>query len=117
MITCKRVSMGNSIYFITHIPNLTHKFVKIRQREGSGTAKKLEESISTAPSGFFLQQAFSNFIDQRHFHVSHAGRHYYTLSFCFFPWSVPIGNSRNFLRPAALPLPACFKNYGSSIAM
>jgi hypothetical protein len=32
---------------------MTNKLIKIRQRDGSGTAKKLEESISTAPSGLF----------------------------------------------------------------
>jgi len=37
------------------------------QREDSGTAKKLEEPISTAPSGFFIcNQAFSDFIEKRH---------------------------------------------------
>jgi hypothetical protein len=40
---------------------LTHRFVKIRQREGSGVAKKLEEPIATAPSGLFIyDQAFSD---------------------------------------------------------
>jgi len=44
--------------------NLTYRFIKIRQREGSGTAKKLEEPIATAPSGlFFYIKAFSNFED------------------------------------------------------
>jgi len=39
--------------------NLTHRFAKSRQREGSGTAKKLEEPVSTAPSGlFFITQYF-----------------------------------------------------------
>jgi len=37
---------------------IIYKFVIIRQRDGSGTAKKLDEPISTAPSGpFFLQQS------------------------------------------------------------
>ena len=30
---------------ITHTPNLTHKFVKIRQRDGSGTAKKIRKIV------------------------------------------------------------------------
>jgi hypothetical protein len=34
--------------------NFTHKFVKIWQRDGSGTAKNLDEPIATAPSGFFI---------------------------------------------------------------
>ena len=67
------------------------------------------EPISTAPSGFFCNRVFSNFIDQQHIRVFHAGRHYYTLSFCSFPWSVSIENSRNFLRPAALSLPGYFE--------
>jgi hypothetical protein len=78
--------------------------------EDSGTAKKLEEPISTAPSGLFIyNQAFFVFVDKHHHHISHAERHYYTLSFCFFPMSVSIENSRNFLPPAAFPLPACFE--------
>jgi hypothetical protein len=40
--------------------NLTHKFPKSWQREGSGAAKNLEEPFSTAPSGiYFCNQAFS----------------------------------------------------------
>jgi len=37
------------------------------------------------PALFFCNKAFSNFIDQQYLHISQAGRHYYTLSFCFFP--------------------------------
>jgi hypothetical protein len=75
-----------SLWRFIKLGKLNKTFVKVRQRDGSGTAKKLEESITTAPSGSFIYDTeLSNFIDQRHLHVSHAGRHYCTLSFCFIP--------------------------------
>jgi len=46
-------NLSNKIIIPNQDVNLTHRFVKIRQRDGSGTAKKLEEPIATAPSGFF----------------------------------------------------------------
>jgi hypothetical protein len=99
----------------TDLLSLTHELVKFPQRDGSEVAKKLEESVAdlrsdTALSGFlFYSQAFSDFVYLRHPHISHTGRHYYTLSFCSFPWFVTIENSRIFLRPAAIPLPVFFE--------
>jgi len=63
---------------------LTYRFVKSRQRDGSGAAKKLEEPVSTAPSGLFLQPDIFYFISQRLPQVSHAGRQYYTLRLYLF---------------------------------
>jgi hypothetical protein len=42
-----------------YVLNLTHRFVKIRQRDGSGTAKKLEESIADLRSDTALSGLFS----------------------------------------------------------
>jgi hypothetical protein len=80
-------------------------------------AKKLEESFSTAPSGFFSATGHFFITLIRAFLVFLMPDAITALqSYTFFPWSVPKENSRNFLRPAAIPLPACYKNNRSSLA-
>jgi hypothetical protein len=89
-------------------PDASNK--KILAKGGQRAAKKLDESIFTAPSGLFsvARRFFAN-----HHHLSCFSRRTPLLHFRFmlFPLVCFDRELQNFLPSAALPLPACFVSF------
>jgi hypothetical protein len=70
---------------------------------GSGAAKKLGESASTAPAGLLpCNKMIVNFIILRVYHVSFAGRLYCTPVLAFIRWSVTAETVSNSTREGVL---------------